>query len=391
MRIPGYAIHDISELHLSRACDGMGTGGIVMTELRFSAYGVRADSHVNAPEVFVTVTKNEQELSLPRFRLDTHVVHSGRIDFVCYDRMAFADKIKFTENDLALFGVDLVSMKNQRDALEAEIMVVEKGSEVYRRIESQIEMLNSQIRTAEQTQITSADILNITAQKMNLTFGGLTGDTTAKTDITAIPGTSCADWLQSISAVNCGFFYVSNDDRLMFCRFYEDTVPAVGIVDNAYTLPDIGETVTADGFVLYADSGTVYDRSAGAEYIITINGGSLADADTPDKIEALFDGTTETDYTYGSVEKAVISNFPYCNAPCSVQGGDLRINNISAVISSFGILASLSANQATVGEIGEFMGKLARQTEKSLKTGEKLGKYYCMTRYQGGYWQDSKE
>ena len=60
------------------------------------------------------------------------------------------------------------------------------------------------------------------------------------------------------------------------------------------------------------------------------------------------------------------------------------------MISSFGILASLSANQSTVGEIGEFMGIQSRRLEAALKNGEKLGKHYVMTRYQGGYWEDGE-
>jgi len=382
INIPGYIIHDFSDLNISRACDGMGTKGIVMTELRFSAYGVKADAHARAPEVFVRVTKGDDELSLPRFWLDTHTVHNGRIDFVCYDRMAFADSTKFTENDLTLFGVDAEAINLRKKELKAEL---KNGSITQEYYTAQMTALDAQLNK----KVSSSDIVNVIAQKMNLTPGGFSGDVTAKTDINSIPGTSCSDWLQRISEANCGFFYITNDDSLAFCRFFGVT-DTVRVKDDAYTLPDIGETVTADGYVIYGDSGQVWDRSAGADYILQINGGSLADKNTPELLGDLLDANEPT-YTYGSIEKALLTNFPYCNSSWSGCNGDLRINNISAVISSFGILASLSANQSTVGEIGEFMGIQSRRLEAALKNGEKLGKHLVHTRYQGVYWEDDEE
>jgi len=342
--IYGYVLRDISELHISRSCSGMGTGGMVTTELRFSAYGAKHGGNaMKAPKVMVSVTNAKGgSLTLPDFWLDTHTVHNNRIDFVCYDRMAFADCIKFTEDDLKSFAVNKVS---------------------------------------------AYDVVNMIGQKMGVPASGF-ADATKKIDIESLPGTTCSQWLQSISAVNCGFFYISNENELKFCTFHHPVYEVMLDTElDAYTEPDIGEKVEVDGFIIYGDGGKVYDHSnMGSRYVLEINGGSLVNSKTPDKLEKIIENAT---YTYGSIDKAIITSIPHVNA---VWGsGQLLINNISATISSCGIIASLSANQAGVGEIGAYMGQLSRQLESAIKSGERINKNCMITKYQGTIWLDDDE
>lgn len=327
----------------------MGTSGIVTTELRFSARGVRygTSNHVKAPKVMVTV-KNEKtgiSLELPDFWLDTHTVHNDRIDFVCYDRMAFADCTKFTEKDIELFSSD----------------------------------------TAE-----AQEIVNLIGQKLNVPVAGFT-DTARKIDIEALPGTSCSQWLQSISAVNCGFFYISNSNELKFSTFcgFTDSI-RLDAEKDAYTAPDMGETVDVNGFIVYGDGGKIYDHSLGADYILEINGGSLVNERTAEKLEHIIEGAK---YTYGTIDKAIITMLPHVNALWKDSSAEkpFLINNISATVSSYGIIASLSANQAGVGEIGQYMGQISRQVEAAIKSGERINKNCMITKYQGTIWLDEDD
>ena len=217
-------------------------------------------------------------------------------------------------------------------------------------------------------------------------------DATKKKDIESLPGTTCSQWLQSISAVNCGFFYISNDNQLQFCTFHHPVFDVrIDMQLDAYTAPDIGETVKVDGFVIYGDGGKVYDHSSmGSNYVIEINGGSLVNSKTPEKLSKILENAT---YTYGSIDKAIITSIPHVNAAWSKNMGDkqMLINNISATISSCGIIASLSANQSGVGEIGAYMGQISRQVESAIKSGERINKNCMITKYQGTIWLDDDE
>ena len=327
----------------------MGTSGLVTTELRFSAYGVKYGSgnSAKAPKVMVSVTnKSGGSLTLPDFWVDSHSIHNNRIDFVCYDRMAFADCFKFTEDDLKLFAADKVSANA---------------------------------------------VLSVIGQKMDISVGGLT-DAARKIDIEVLPGTTCSQWLQSISAVNCGFFYISNDNEMRFCTFHHPVYDVcLDSQLDAYTTPDIGETIEVDGFVIYGDSGKVYNHSdLGSNYVIEINGGSLVNSKTPEKLEKILEGAT---YTYGSIDKAIITSLPHVNAAWSKDTGDkqMLINNISVTIASYGMIASLSANQSNVGEIGAYMGQISRQLDAAIKSGERINKNCMITKYQGTIWLDDDE
>ncbi len=240
------------------------------------------------------------------------------------------------------------------------------------------------------TDINVEEIVNLIGQKLNVPVAGFT-DTARKIDIEALPGTSCSQWLQSISAVNCGFFYISNTNELKFTVFrnFTDSI-SLDAEKDAYTKPDMGETVNVEGFIIYGDGGRVYDHSLGADYILEINGGSLVNERTAEKLEHIIEGAK---YTYGTIDKAIITMLPHVNALWKDSSAEkpFLINNISATISSCGIIASLSANQAGVGEIGQYMGQISRQVEAAIKSGERINKNCMITKYQGTIWLDDEE
>ena len=80
--------------------NGIGTSGIVVSELSFSvprtAYAESTVSDM-APAVTFTVTGSGVTVTAPTFYVDCRTPSGGVIDFVCYDRLAFADGITLTE------------------------------------------------------------------------------------------------------------------------------------------------------------------------------------------------------------------------------------------------------------------------------------------------------
>ncbi|MBQ4224971.1 MAG: hypothetical protein II664_01510, partial [Oscillospiraceae bacterium] len=55
-----------------------------------------------APAVTFTVTGSGVTVTAPTFYVDSRTPSGGVIDFVCYDRLAFADGITLTETDVGI-------------------------------------------------------------------------------------------------------------------------------------------------------------------------------------------------------------------------------------------------------------------------------------------------
>lgn len=279
--------------------------------------------------------------------------------------MAFADSIYFTESDLTDVPEFAAAISAKTDKTDIPY-------------------------------ISALALVTVIARKMEIIFsGGLDVGAIKDIDAEGLPGTSCADWLEQFAAVLCGFFYISNDNKLKFARFNE----VCGYVEMTpdYTTPDIGDTLVVSELVISGDSGKryeyTYDEDPGG-LTLNINGGSLADSTTSASLARSVLGTT---YTYWSISKAVIGNIPPVNSYCSLyddSGDDVSVyciaNNISLSISRSGILASLSANSAGGGEIGQFCGKISRQLENAVKFNQRFAKNHVITRYQE-YWEDNDE
>lgn len=358
-----------SGISISRSISGLGTGGLSITSLSFSVpkedYAVLRPAK-KAPLTAVTITRSDGAVvAVPSFYADSRICSQGKIQFTCYDRMAFADSIYFTESDLTDVPEFAAAISAKTDKTDIPY-------------------------------ISALALVTVIARKMEIIFsGGLDVGAIKDIDAEGLPGTSCADWLEQFAAVLCGFFYISNDNKLKFARFNE----VCGYVEMTpdYTTPDIGDTLVVSELVISGDSGKryeyTYDEDPGG-LTLNINGGSLADSTTSASLARSVLGTT---YTYWSISKAVIGNIPPVNSYCSLyddSGDDVSVyciaNNISLSISRSGILASLSANSAGGGEIGQFCGKISRQLENAVKFNQRFAKNHVITRYQE-YWEDNDE
>lgn len=355
-----------SDINIMRTCGGIGTSGLVTASLSFAVpkedYGVfRPATRAPRTTIIMTPTESNTTIPAPTFYVDSRVVSGGKVKFTCYDRMAFADSIYFMEDDLEDVPELAAAMAQQDHKITALVLVT------------------------------------VIARKMNITFsGGLEVGCIKDIDVEALPGTSCADWLDKLAAVQCGFFYINNSDQLEFARFNEEC-GRVSMTQD-YTKPDIGDTLIISELIVSGDSGRryehTYDEDPGG-LVINVSGGSLVDSTTSENLARSILGTT---YTYWSVEKAIIWNVPLVNSYCNLYGStddDIPVNclanNISLSISSAGIIASLSANSAGGGEIGQAMGKITRQLENTIKANEKIGKHLVIPRYQLPYYEDDDD
>lgn len=359
-----------SDINISRSIGGMGTGGLCTASLSFTIpkedYGVFRPAK-KAPMTTILIYKQDGTIiETPTFYVDSRMCSSGKIKFTCYDRMAFADGIYFYESDL-------------ENVPEFASAIAEKTSK------NDIPYISPLI------------MVNVIARKMGISYGGGLDLTLIKNiDVESLPGTSCSEWLEKFAAAECGFFYISNSDVLRFSRFNAEC----GYVNitNDYTKPDIGDTLIISEIIVSGDSGKryeyIYEDDPGG-LTLNINGGSLVNRSTSESLARMILGTT---YTYWSVEKAVINNIPLVNSRCSLYSSIdetppvyCLANNISLSIKESGIIASLSANSAGGGEIGQMNGRISRQLENAVKLNEKLGKHLVMTRYQGIHWEDDEE
>ena len=352
---------EISELKINRSCDGMGISGVCTASLEFS---VLRKNYVNfmklrASPVFVTLIKNEPdgtstEIKCPDFYVNSRSFHGGIVTFTCYDRMAFADSIKFYEKDFYLE--------------------------------------TSTNGTPDVARYTSGEeLFGLICTKLGAAgtgdFGGV-WDAVSKYPTDSVIGQTLSQVMQSMSQVMCGTFFISNDNKLIFCRF--DMKCNIGGNVSDYSEPDIGDTLTVGKYKITSSNGRETDYTTDENgVIINVSGGNITHEKSAELVGSAVCGKT---YTYGSVENIILGWLPQINSNITFKGGgDLKINNISLVISSCGIIGSISANEAGGNEIADYMGRLTLDVEKSLKSGDKIGTSTIFTKYQGLVHVDSEE
>ena len=341
-----------SDIRISRGCSGMGTSGICSTSLSFS---VPAEDYVSlgakkASDVMIVISGKNFSVKAPKFYVDSRIFSGGKVNFVCYDRMAFADSIYFNEKD-----VEYIESEHPESVSEKRIAPMV--------------------------------IYELIASKMGLSIsGGLEIGCIKDIDYETLPGTSCAEWLERLSAVQCGFFYISNEDKLCFARF--NTQCGFVNTGDEYTEPEIGATLVVNELIVTNGSKSYEygsdDTDVQGGLTLFVNGGNLVDKRTSEVLSHMVLGA---DYTYGSIDRAIVRNIPHINSSFDV----LLVKNISISVEKTGMYASLSANQAGGGEIGLHMGKITRQLENAIKANERIGKSCEITRYQGIHYVEDDE
>ena len=344
--IEGGLLGEVTSLKLSRSVSGMGTGGISISSLTFSTDSVVYTEKMRAPFVSAVIKWNdERDVPLPQFWVDKRSIKNGIITFTCYDTLAFADSLYFTEEDFE----DTVLKSHGEINAPAVLSVVEKKMQ-------------------------RGDPLTVDS-------GGMGASCIFKSE--ALIGQSVSSVLRTIADCSGGYWCIKNYNTLKLIRFTGYNC-SDSIDTNDYSLPDIGESMDIDGIDATLDNGKRYSSrssSGGTGYIIDIStNGTL----TEENIETLSSEVCgEGKYTYWNVEKAALKYVPDLGAAFVINGNSLITNNISAVIDSTGIICSLGANEVSGGEIGRSMGEITRKLDNTIQSGEECGNNMMITKYQG--------
>ena len=324
----------------------MGTSGISISSLTFSAEGTIFENKQRAPYVAVTaVDRAGNILQLPQYWVDKRSIRNGIITFTCYDTLAFADSLYFTEDD---FDDTTLSTLGEIDTL-AVLHVVQDKMQI--------------------------------GNTLTVDSGGMAYN--CRFDADALIGQTVSSVLQVIAECACGYWCIDNSNTLKLIR--HDGYNCDGhVITDDYAAPDIGETMDIEGIDATLESGRRYSYRqdvGGAGYIININTNGTLTAANIDSLGETVCG--EDKYTYWSVSKAFVDHVPDLGSTFSYYGDkNLIINSVSAEIDCTGITCSLAANEVSGGEIGQSMGEITRKLENALQSGEVCNNV-LITKYQG--------
>lgn len=335
----GITVNNISPLQITRSVSGMGTSGISISCLTFSAPidDIIETEKRRAPAVVVTGIDGLNT----QWWVDKRTVKNGIMTFTCYDTLAFADSTYFTEDDFEQTVLESIGSINTVAVLDIIKRKLERGNPL-------------EINSGG-----SASYCKFTAD--------------------ALIGQTVSSALSTIADCACGYWCVDNSNTIRLVRYdgYNGGSISAG---NDYTAPDIGMPIDVSGINASLDSGEMYNyRSGNAEmgYIFDVNTHGTMTKEDVDDLGIVVCG--ENKYRNGSVEKIITQNVPELG--CNFQG--FVINNVTANIDRSGIICSISANEVSGGEIGQYMGEITRQLNNTVQQGVVMGKNVMMTAYQG--------
>lgn len=327
----------------------MGTSGIVTGQMTFSMPYRDYLPRIPDPASKVTLTLTSQKTGSSistEWYVDGRTVDGEKINFICYDKMAFADDIKadfvFAEGTEYVLISDLIQMIAQKMELSG--------------------------------------VENFSAEGLGIKF-----------PVTSIETRSCADILNDLSQIMCCYFCISNDGKLRAVGVGGSDLVGFSTTDNTEVKNVVPYTINC--CELTDSSGKEYSAgtsTSGTDTIKNSCGNISGD-------ELLLQAQTQLNRKYVSwkVEKAMVGKIIELGSSASLGGysgnENLIVNNVTMKINSCGIFASMGAEALSGGEIGKYMGRLTKLAESAVKTGDRLGKHMIVTRYQGIIWVDDDE
>lgn len=280
-------------------------------------------------------------VSLPTFYINSRTTTNGTVQIVCLDRMAYTD---------TPFDTDWITWDRAEKAMTSaitDIIAIKCGFSGY------------------QAAVTIPSYMS-------------------KTPKTFCEGRSCADILQDLSAILCGFFYCGNDNYLRFCRFGE----AMSVAEiEEHTALTYGDLYSPQGVRITGNNGIYEAGSTTYSYnTIQIN----SDYACQEAAADIYERIREKSFGAVSCSKCLINDLPTLACDTTfAQGGTYRIMDINAQIEKAGIICSLNAPQASGAEISR-RGTLTRLVDNKIGYGKKNGNM-LITPYQGTIYTISEE
>lgn len=201
---------------------------------------------------------------------------------------------------------------------------------------------------------------------------------------TKIEGTSFAQFLEELSNVVCGVWFVNADNELAFLPYGESYD---SLTVEEHTALDYGEKYSPAG-VLISNGEAEYARGTTEYSYNTIQISS--DLGCDEAAAEIWDRIKSAKSDAVRCSNAVIDTVPNIGAEVSFgQGGTYRISSIRASISCGGITASLSASSPGGSEISQ-RSKLKRTLDAKLDINKQYGNM-LHTPYQGIILVDGEE
>ena len=340
LNIDGAEYTSFGDIVIKQQCDGYGTSGVSTAQLTVSVSAMEYVLYGARSNAIVRFTVGETDSVEYVFYIANRRRHGGRVDFVCYDRMAFTDqyidieKITFVNDEIASY--ELVTALAEM----AGIPHVDSG-------------------------ISSMGI-----------FGSVM---IPKEDIA---GKTIRTVLEEISAAWCGYFKLTFGNALYFVPFGYGTTTGNYIKDHAAITE--GDQKNILRIEMTDGTDTYYAGAADADYLDTLRVNTkYASQELAAALMARTDGCS---YKSWSCSKAIVTDsLPDITADVSF-GYDVNYrwyaNTLTLTFTGHGVFMSCGSNEVTENEF-EYVGKLSRQIAERIKDGEKLGNNTLLTRYQG--------
>lgn len=341
---------NFSPLHLRRGMNGIGTSGIAVSELSFSvprtAYAESTVSDM-APAVTFAVTGSGVTVTAPTFYVDSRTPSGGVINFVCYDRLAFADGITLTEADVGI--THHTDSKTGKDKIN-------------------------------DTAINAQGMLTLCAQKLGLTIGSGTGifsSITKTKDASAMVGQTVSQILSELSTAGVGVFYIANDNTLCFAPCGTAT-SVIGVSPISHAATDKGAQIQYTGLYMSDSSGNTYTSGTDTGRTISIS------TEYADQVLCTAVAAPLLSHTFMAIScaKSILPCIPEVgnNISYGDAQGTYILSSADMTITSYGIYASLTSCADSGGEIAQYMSRERRMAAAQLTAGQKY-KNIVINRY----------
>lgn len=331
-------------LKIRESADGFGTSGVCTSELTFTMPYDEYLLHVPYSNADVKIYAGEDFKIAATYYISSRSRKGGTVSFKCSDRMIFTNQtIVLTDND---FKDDMIDAFWLLDNIKSQCEFTAYGV----------------------IGITELADISVPREK--------------------VEGRSCYECLQLLSSAWCGFFKVSNDDKLVFVPFGKITGTISGDTKK------MRHTAVAEGLekgpitrLIMSNGSETFGIGSGEGFLNTLKISSdLASGELAASIFERIEG-----YTYQSWE---CSKIAYGNSMgvVDVMGitteilfadGIKRVANyIEKTLTAYGLFVSCGSNNVTEDEF-DYTGKLSREIANKISDGEELGNKTLITRYQG--------
>lgn len=357
---------------MRRNTDGIGTSGLCISQLSFDV-----PDGFESPRTAKTVVKGVS--GLPTYYIDNRTKSKGIVSVTCLDRLAFAD-IDFPLDKCLELGLIKYPSRSKfpKKGVKTKIYLDTSESKYYK-------WNGSKYEETKETNYTPALPIS-EVREIIIDLVGLADLTGIPLWLTEIPRAklqcTCSEILSFIAECCCGFFYMTENN---VCTFVPYGSYSASMAVEKHTAIDIGIAYKANGILCTNGSGEQYSRgNAGYSYdTLQID----SDLITNDGCEEIWNRASGKTVTQFKCDKAVVPSVPYpAELMKFAQGYDLIAHSVSCKITACGIIASLSGNAPSDGEIGS----RHRLTRNKVELGKKSGNI-MYTKYQGIIVLEDKE